>query len=130
MHKNALDKLLSSYKNCSKMCGYELVINPVNEDVIFVANDNFELIGLNIQSKENFGHTNCSVSYIIEDKIFSGDFLFKGSVGRTDLPTGNSIAMKESLNKLKLIKEDYVVYPGHDEETTLQDEIKYNPYIR
>ena len=130
MHKNAMDKLLSSYKNCSKMCGYDLIINPINEDVIYVSNDEFELIGLKIKSMENPGHTNCSISFMIDDKVFTGDFLFKRSVGRTDLPTGNSMTMKLSLDKLKTIKEDYVIYPGHEEETTLQDEIKYNPYIR
>lgn len=130
MHKNALDKLLSSYKNCSKMCGYDLVINPVNEEVVFVSDEEFEVIGLTVKTLENPGHTNCSISFKIEDKIFTGDFLFRGSVGRTDLPTGNSVVMKQSLDKLKCIKEDYVIYPGHEEETTLQDEIKYNPYIR
>lgn len=133
MHKKAYEKLISSYKNCSTMCGFDLVLNPNildSENIIYVSNDEFELIGKKVKTIENPGHTNCCVSFIIDDKMFTGDFLFRGSVGRTDLPTGNSVIMKQSLDKLKTYKEDYVVYPGHDSETTLFDELKYNPYIR
>lgn len=130
MHKKAYEKLISSYKNCSTMCGFELIFNLESEKINYVSNDEFVLIDKKVRSIENPGHTNCCVSYIIDDKMFTGDFLFKGSIGRTDLPTGNSTVMKLSLDKIKEFKEDFVIYPGHDNETTLFEEIKYNRYLK
>lgn len=75
------------------------------------------------------GHTEGSVCYLISNVIFSGDTLFKQSVGRTDLPTGSRVAQKASLNKLFSLSDDYTIYPGHDSPTTLSYERSYNPYI-
>ncbi len=75
------------------------------------------------------GHTEGSVCYLISNVIFSGDTLFKQSVGRTDLPTGSREAQKASLNKLFSLSDDYTIYPGHDAPTTLSYERSYNPYI-
>ena len=74
------------------------------------------------------GHTNCSVCYLIEEYLFSGDTLFKNSVGRTDLPTGSNIELTNSVKKILNFKNNHCVYPGHDSETTIFDEVKYNPY--
>lgn len=80
---------------------------------------------------ETPGHTKGSVSFIIDNHIFDGDFIFKDSVGRMDLPTGSEQDMKEAI--LSFIKsygdKDYILYPGHGNKTTLQIEIKYNPFI-
>lgn len=75
------------------------------------------------------GHTEGSVCYLISNVIFSGDTLFKQSVGRTDLPTGSRVAQKASLNKLFSLSDDYTIYPGHDSPTTLSYERSFNPYI-
>lgn len=78
------------------------------------------------------GHTlgsGCFISH--KDKlIFSGDTLFKLSMGRTDFPTGDDAAMLSSLRKLASLDGDYVVYPGHGESTTLEFERNNNPYVR
>lgn len=76
------------------------------------------------------GHTKGSVCYITEDTIFSGDTLFLESMGRTDYPGGDVDEMRESLKKLKNLKGDYKVYPGHFDSTTLGNERKNNPYMR
>ncbi len=76
------------------------------------------------------GHTPGSVLYFCEDAIFSGDTLFAGFVGRTDLAGGDTKKMKESLGKINEIREDYRVFPGHDSATTLMHEQKTNPYLR
>ena len=76
------------------------------------------------------GHTVGGVCYISDGKLFTGDTLFAGSVGRCDLPTGDVIRLKESLKKLCLLDGDYAVYCGHGEDTTLARERKYNPYLR
>ena len=75
------------------------------------------------------GHTSGSVCYFCEDCLFSGDTLFRGGIGRTDLG-GNIQDMKKSLQKLKAIQEDYYVYCGHFNSTTLSREQKNSPYFR
>lgn len=62
--------------------------------------------------------------YFKEDKVmFTGDFIFKGAIGRTDLPLGNYKEMLNSLNKIKKYDKDIIVYPGHGDITCLKDEI-------
>lgn len=75
------------------------------------------------------GHSPGSVCYICDNVIFSGDTLFCGSIGRTTFPGSDSNAMVSSLRKLRDLNGDYVVYPGHNEATTLDAERKYNPYL-
>ena len=75
------------------------------------------------------GHTKGSVCYVISDMIFSGDTLFRNSIGRTDFPGGSLEEMKKSLQKLARLEGDYAVYPGHDVSTRLEAERKYNPYL-
>lgn len=62
--------------------------------------------------------------YFKEEKImFTGDFIFKGAIGRTDLEGGSSIDMINSLNKIKKYNKDIIIYPGHGESSTLLNEI-------
>ena len=68
--------------------------------------------------------------YFKEDKsMFVGDFIFKNSIGRTDLPGGNDKEMLESIKKIKKYP-DLTIYPGHGDKTTLQSEIENNPYFK
>ncbi len=68
------------------------------------------------------GHTKGSISISIEDALFSGDTLFKGTVGRTDLPTGSRWELSDSIKKLFKLPNNTIVYPGHGISTILQDE--------
>ncbi|MEG2759093.1 MAG: MBL fold metallo-hydrolase, partial [Rikenellaceae bacterium] len=62
--------------------------------------------------------------------LFSGDTLFKGSIGRTDLPGGDySQIMSSILTKIVPLGKDVTIYPGHGDHTTLSDELMYNPFI-
>ena len=76
------------------------------------------------------GHTPGSVCLTAEDVMFSGDTLFCGSCGRTDLPGGDRETLHQSLKRLAAVQNDYTVYPGHGESTSLSREKKYNPYMR
>lgn len=78
------------------------------------------------------GHSRDSVTfYFEEDKaMFIGDFIFKDSIGRTDLPGGNMIEMEQSIEKIKNYNDDVILYPGHNEETTLGEEKQKNPYLQ
>ena len=77
------------------------------------------------------GHSSDSVSFYFEKEkiLFTGDFVFKGSIGRVDLPSGNEEEMKESLSKLKQMDENITLYPGHGMQTNLLDEKQYNVYF-
>ena len=87
-----------------------------------------ELAGVKFKVIHTPGHTAGGVCYIAEDCLFSGDTLFKGSVGRSDLPTGDWKTLIQSVKKLFALDGDYKVYCGHESETTLNYERKYNPY--
>lgn len=78
------------------------------------------------------GHTIGGCCYYIEKEkaLFSGDTLFHGSVGRTDLPTGSMGQLVSSVrDRLFVLPDDTQVYPGHMEETSIGYEKKYNPFI-
>ena len=91
-----------------------------------------EIAGLKFHVIHTPGHTIGGCCYYLpEEKVlFSGDTLFRESIGRTDFPTGNSSQLMRSVReKLFTLPEDTVVYPGHMEATTIGDEQKYNPYF-
>ncbi len=91
--------------------------------------DTLTLAGIPIQVLETPGHTPGSVCLIMEDTLFSGDTLFAGSCGRTDLPCGDARAMRDSLRRLAALSENYQVCPGHGPSSTLNREKKTNPYL-
>ena len=91
-----------------------------------------ELLGMKITAIHAPGHTRGSLMFTINDEILvSGDVLFAGSIGRTDLPTGSS---KEMINTLKTkvltLSDDLRVLTGHGPETTIKFERKNNPYLK
>ncbi len=77
------------------------------------------------------GHSEDSVTYYLEQEksMFTGDFIFKDTIGRCDLPTGNAKVMTESLKRLKNYADDIMLYPGHGDNTTLGRERKANFYL-
>lgn len=79
------------------------------------------------------GHTKGAICLLFDNKLITGDTLFVGAIGRTDLPGGDSIKLFESLQKLKKLDDKTEIYPGHDYgETpfsTIGDEKKNNPYF-
>ena len=77
------------------------------------------------------GHSPGSVSFLVNDKhLFSGDTLFRNTIGRTDILGGSSEQIISSIkNKLMTMKDDIKVYPGHGEPTTIGYERKFNPYL-
>ncbi len=91
------------------------------------------LAGFSLKLIATPGHTGGSCCYYLEEEkvLFSGDTLFEGSVGRTDFPTGSMSSLVRSIKeKLLVLPEDVVVYPGHGDTTTIGDEKKYNPYCQ
>jgi hydroxyacylglutathione hydrolase len=77
------------------------------------------------------GHTRGSVCYMLDSLLFSGDVLFRGSIGRTDLPGGSEREMAETLRRRIAVLDPCVrVYPGHGPETTVEYERAHNPFLK
>jgi hydroxyacylglutathione hydrolase len=93
--------------------------------------EEFELVGLKIKAIHSPGHTRGSLMFLVDGQtLLSGDVLFAGSIGRTDLPTGSSEDMQKTLSKKVLTLNDEIrVLPGHGPETKIGYERKNNPYL-
>lgn len=132
MHKNAKSKLENVDLSCARLFGCNIPFNIDNNLVKYVGEGTMiEIENFKIKSFYKPGHTDCSVIYQIEDNLFTGDFLFEGSIGRCDLPTGNLVVMKKSLEEIKQFgkRSDVYIYPGHGDKTTLFNELKTNYYL-
>ncbi len=104
----------------------------VDADRFLEDNEVFEEAGISIKCIHTPGHTEGSCCYIIDSMkaVMSGDTLFEGSIGRTDLPTGSMQQMSRTLvERISTLPEDYDVYPGHGGITTIADEKRYNPFL-
>ena len=93
-----------------------------DDDVVNVA-------GCSLRVMETPGHTLGSVTLRAENVLFTGDTLFAGSKGRTDLPGGSEELIMTSLRRLYRLSGEYNVLPGHDGQTTLRHERKTNPFM-
>ena len=92
--------------------------------------DTLPLGSLTIQVMETPGHSPGSVTLRVGDVLFTGDTLFCGSCGRTDLRGGSYAQIMASLKRLGELEGDFHVCPGHGETSTLDRERKVNPYLR
>ena len=106
-----------------------LTAGPLYYTDTYSEGDRLQLAGLSLRILHTPGHTQGSVCIACEDALFSGDTLFEGSCGRTDLPGGNYAQILQSLKRLSAL-DDCKVYPGHGPATTLAEEKKYNPYMQ
>lgn len=129
-HENESEILEDASKNLSGAMGGDAIELKVDQ---FVKDgDILELLGTKIKVLHTPGHTSGGVCYFFEKENFllSGDTLFQGSVGRTDFPTGSMSTLIRSIKeKLSILGDDVVVYPGHEGETSIGRERKFNPYI-
>lgn len=103
---------------------YNMGMPPSYADVLVNPDEEVELEGIKVKFHHFPGHTpGCSVIEI-ENSLFSGDFIFKGTIGRFDFPNSDAKLMKQSINKILTWKNNFHVYPGHGDKTTLQNEIE------
>lgn len=125
------DFLLNSIKESGILFGIDVKQPPVADryikegDIIKFGNSSLNVL-------EVPGHSPGSiVLYAQEDNfLITGDVLFSGSIGRTDLPGGNMDTLLAGIKeKLLILSEETVVYPGHGPATTIGEEIKNNPYL-
>ena len=119
-------QLLASSANLASDMG--LRIPPFRPDFTFRGGDELDLCGMRFSVIATPGHTPGGVTFRVGDALFTGDTLFRESVGRVDFPGGSGAQLRESIRRLLAIEGDLTVYPGHDEPTTLGHERKYNPF--
>ncbi|MCL4378557.1 MAG: MBL fold metallo-hydrolase [Actinobacteria bacterium] len=115
-------KNLSStfYPNELSLKTYNLIKGDFSKD--------FLIPGLEIMNLP--GHTPGSILIKMEEYLFTGDVLFKDSIGRTDLPCGNNRAMNDSLRKIKRFDKSFKIFPGHGPESTIETEIENNFFLK
>ena len=111
----------------------KIIKNPAIKIIKLKNNDEIKIGKIKIKVIHTPGHTPGSICLLFDNKLITGDTLFVGAIGRTDLPGGDTIKLFESLQKLKKLDDKIEIYPGHDYgETpfsTIGDEKKNNPYL-
>ncbi|MDA9744603.1 MBL fold metallo-hydrolase [Candidatus Pelagibacter sp.] len=124
---------LSERTNCTKIMGEnsksEVVDLRVKED------ENVKIDNINLKVMYTPGHTDCSYSYLMNDRVFTGDTLLINGTGRTDFQNGNARQQYDSIfNKLLKLPENTMVFPAHDyngkKHSTIGSERKNNPRLQ
>ena len=121
--------ILETYEASCKMFGIKP--NPKPEVDIWFDNEGELIIDrFKFNTINTPGHTPGGTCLQIENHIFVGDTIFRGSVGRTDLPGGNSSLLQSSLiHLMNSIDHDFIVHSGHGPDTTLNYELSENPFL-
>ena len=108
----------------------DLRLRPYSPDVLLTGDETLELAGVTFATVRVPGHSPAHLAYYADGALFSGDVLFAGSVGRTDLPFGDWETLVDSIRTLgERFAAETVVYPGHGPETTLGAELARNPFL-
>jgi len=104
---------------------------PAAPDILCREGEEFHIEGCSMKIIETPGHTPGGISIFSENALFTGDCIFMGSIGRTDLPGGDSEELKKTIKKKILSLSDNVkIYPGHGPATSVKREKKDNLYAR
>jgi glyoxylase-like metal-dependent hydrolase (beta-lactamase superfamily II) len=105
-------------------------MRPYTPDVLLEGGETLELAGMTFDVLSVPGHSPAHLAYHVDGYLFSGDVLFAGSVGRTDLPGADWDTLVESIRSLvDAFPAETVVYPGHGPATTLGEELARNPFL-
>ncbi|MDD5773580.1 MAG: MBL fold metallo-hydrolase [bacterium] len=131
IHEDDREMLTSSFQNLSDFLGYEISVIP--PDRLLKDNEIIKVGSFELKVIHTPGHTpGCiSLECVGKEIIFTGDTLFAGGIGRTDLPGGSGEKIISSINKRLLIYSDNtIIYPGHGPSSTIGKEKKYNPFLK
>ncbi len=131
LHHQDLDLLRDGFDMSAARFGLDPGQKPPLPDDYLEDGDTVEVDGLQLKVITTPGHTPGSVSFYTEGFLFSGDTLFRDSIGRTDLPGGSFEEEMDSICKrLLMLPPETVVLPGHMAETTIDYEMQHNPFVR
>ncbi len=120
--------LSDEYLNCSEH--FRTVIPPFSADYTYNDGDAVIVGDILLKVLHTPGHTVGGVCYLGDGVVFTGDTLFKGSIGRDDFPGGNFADLEKSIKRLYMLDDNTVIYAGHGEESTIGEEKKTNPFVR
>ena len=128
LHKDECN-ILNNYESSLTYFGLSPKPTP-KVDVWFEHENRISIDNFNIQLYKTPGHTPGGTCLIINDNVFTGDTIFKVSIGRTDLPGGDFELLSKSLKRMiNEIPDTFIIYPGHGPATTLAQEKTENPYL-
>ena len=131
-HITALNEL-NKRTSCTRIMGENSKSEVI--DIKIIDNENINIENIELKAMYTPGHTDCSYSYLMNDRVFTGDTLLINGTGRTDFQNGSSYDAYESLfNKLLKLPENTLVYPAHDYNgkkfSTIENEKKNNPRLQ
>ncbi len=128
IHRLDADMLVDANKNFSSFMGKKIYSPPA--DKLLKEGDEISLGTLNLIVIHTPGHTPGGISLVLNNIIFTGDTLFAEGIGRTDLPGGSYQDLIKSIKeKLLVLSDDKIIYPGHGPDSTIGKERRTNPYI-
>ena len=131
-HITAMNEL-NKRTNCSRIMGEKSKSEVI--DIKIKEDDEIEVENIKLSALYTRGHTDCSYSYLMNDRVFTGDTLLINGTGRTDFQNGNAYDAYNSLfNKLLKLPEKTLVYPAHDYNgkkfSSIENEKKNNPRLQ
>ncbi|MDD5044771.1 MAG: MBL fold metallo-hydrolase [Candidatus Omnitrophica bacterium] len=133
IHKKDASCLSDSNKNFSAWMGHPLKVKA--QEIKFLEdNEDISVGEISLQVLHTPGHTPGGISLALKGHepkvIFTGDTLFRGSIGRTDMPEASEKVLLDSIrNKILKFTDDTIIYPGHGPESSIGTERKENPYL-
>ncbi|TFB09068.1 MBL fold metallo-hydrolase [Candidatus Atribacteria bacterium MT.SAG.1] len=128
IHRLDADMLSDANKNFSSFMGKEICSPPA--DKLLEEGDEISLGKLKLIIIHTPGHTPGGICLVLNSIVFTGDTLFAGGIGRTDLPGGSYQDLQKSIKeKLLALSDDKIIYPGHGPDSTIGEERRKNPYI-
>lgn len=129
IHHDDRNLLTSPVKNLAIFCGRRTKSPPADR---FLKDGEIISLGkLRLKVIHTPGHTRGSISLLVNNTLFTGDTLLRNSIGRTDLPGGSSRMLVQSIKeKLFPLGDKVKIYPGHEEETTIGQEKRNNPFLQ
>ncbi|WKY46381.1 MBL fold metallo-hydrolase [Eubacteriaceae bacterium ES3] len=129
IHAEDSDCLTNPQRNLSYLAGMNLECGKA--DGYLVESENLKVGDLDFRIIHTPGHSKGGVSLLINKYLFSGDTLFNTSIGRTDFMDGNLDELLTNIReKLLILPDDTIVYPGHGENTTIGYEKLHNPFLQ
>jgi hydroxyacylglutathione hydrolase len=128
IHEDDSTMLTNPSENLSSVIGTNTV-SPAADQLLHEG-DTVDLDGTEIKIIHTPGHSPGGICLYFDSTLIAGDTLFKGSIGRTDLPNGDFPTLISSIQqKLEVLGDEVVVYPGHGPKTTIGDEKRSNPFL-
>jgi glyoxylase-like metal-dependent hydrolase (beta-lactamase superfamily II) len=124
---------LQNFSKRAELFGIENVEDTIPVGQYLKEGDTIELGDIKLEVLEVPGHSPGSLVFYLRDKhcVFAGDVLFRGSIGRTDLPGGNYEELISGIrSKLLVLPDETIVFSGHGPKTTIGEEKKHNPFLR